>query len=99
MLMGLLALGVVAGKIKTANGTVPLSSRVKIRMMNNRGPYIAVIVPYSFEMNPLLRSPSFRADPNFPYLDILGKGKLELWSQLVHLVCPPIILSSYSQFT
>ncbi|KAI6681871.1 hypothetical protein NL676_035752 [Syzygium grande] len=37
MLMGLLALGVVAGKIKTANGTVPLSSRVKIRLMNNRG--------------------------------------------------------------
>ncbi|XP_030448251.2 bark storage protein A-like [Syzygium oleosum] len=81
MLMGLLALGVVAGKIKTANGTVPLSSRVKIRMMNNRGPYIAVIVPNSFEMNPLLRSPSFRADPNFPYLDILGRrfrfGKVE----------------------
>lgn len=71
-MLGLLALGTIAGSIKRANGAVPPSSMVKIGLMNSRGPYIAIIVPNSFEMNPLLQSPSFRADPNFPYLDISG---------------------------
>lgn len=81
MLVWLLALGVIAGSVERADGAVPPSSMAKIRMMNSRGPYIAIVVPNSFEMNPLLQSPSFRADPNFPYLDILGRrfrfGKVE----------------------
>lgn len=76
MLVGILALGVIAGSIPGANGAVPLGSMVKIRMMNSRGPYIGVIVPNTFEMNPLLQSPSFRADPDFPCLDIAGKKEL-----------------------
>ncbi|XP_030448250.2 bark storage protein A-like [Syzygium oleosum] len=80
-MLGLLALGAIAGSIKRANGAVPPSSMVKIGLMNSRGPYIAIIVPNSFEMNPLLQSPSFQADPNFPYLDISGRrfrfGKVE----------------------
>ncbi|XP_010047917.2 bark storage protein A [Eucalyptus grandis] len=73
-LVGILALGIVAGMVKTADGAaVPPSSMAKIRRMNSRGPYAGVIVPNSFEMSPLLQSPSFRSDPNFPYLDILGR--------------------------
>ncbi|KAF8034338.1 hypothetical protein BT93_C0592 [Corymbia citriodora subsp. variegata] len=71
----------IAGSIKRADGAVPPSSMAKIRQMNSRGPYIAIIVPNSFEMDPLLQSPSFRADPKFPYLDISGRrfrfGKVE----------------------
>lgn len=81
MLVGLLALGVIAGSVKRADGAVPPSSMAKIGMMNSRGPYIAIVVPNSFEMNPLLQSPSFVPNETLPYLDISGRrfriGRLE----------------------
>jgi hypothetical protein len=48
--------------------------RKQIDRINGRGPYLAIVVPNSFEMDPLLNSPSFLADHKFPYLDFSGKS-------------------------
>lgn len=45
----------------------------KIDRMNKMGPYLGIVVPNSFELDPLLQSPSFVADEKFPFLDFSGK--------------------------
>jgi hypothetical protein len=44
----------------------------KIEIINGRGPYLGIVVPNTFEMNPLLNSSSFLADHKFPYFDFSG---------------------------
>ena len=36
-----------------------------------------IVVPNSFERDPLLQSPSFVADDHFPYLDFSGKFEFQ----------------------
>ncbi|KAK3210680.1 hypothetical protein Dsin_015386 [Dipteronia sinensis] len=52
-----------------------------IDTINKEGPYLGIIVPNAFEMNPLLQSSSFVADSHFPYFDFSGRrfriGRLE----------------------
>lgn len=43
-----------------------------IARINERGPFLGIVIPNSFEMNPLLQSPSFAPDPKLPHLDIFG---------------------------
>ena len=57
-----------------AYGEVSHGMRKQIDRINGRGPYLAIVVPNSFEMDPLLHSPSFLADHKFPYLDFSGKS-------------------------
>lgn len=45
----------------------------EIDSVNKVGPYIGVVVPNGFEMNPLLQSSSFVASEKRPYVDISGK--------------------------
>ena len=45
----------------------------EIDSVNKVGPYIGVVVPNAFEMDPLLQSPSFVVNQKQPYLDISGK--------------------------
>ncbi|XP_015898258.3 bark storage protein A [Ziziphus jujuba] len=45
----------------------------KIDKINKDGPYLGIVVPNTFEMNPLLQSPSFEADQKLPYLDFSGR--------------------------
>lgn len=79
MLMGFLVMVVVMGV--GTEGAVSVSSMKKITRVNKEGPYLGIVVPNSYEMDPLLQSPSFVADDKFPYLDFAGRrfriGKLE----------------------
>ncbi|CAN0901533.1 Bark storage protein A, partial [Linum grandiflorum] len=46
---------------------------VKIHGINELGPYLGIVVPNMFEMNPLLQSATFVPDPATPNLDIMGR--------------------------
>lgn len=71
----------VLGIMSRVEGSVSESSLRNITRINNKGPYLGIVVPNSFEMNPLLQSQSFVADPKYPHLDISGRrfriGRLE----------------------
>ncbi|XP_049934260.1 uncharacterized protein LOC116255941 [Nymphaea colorata] len=55
------------GSYYTSKGTL-----ATLRQINARGPFISIIVPNAFEMNPLLNSSSFKAN-TLRYLDISGR--------------------------
>ncbi|KAJ4708472.1 Bark storage A [Melia azedarach] len=57
----------------TAYGALSTDTMTKIIDINQKGPYLGIIAPNTFEMNPLLESPSFQAHHQFPYLDVLGR--------------------------
>ncbi|XWS72049.1 hypothetical protein CRYUN_Cryun02cG0007500 [Craigia yunnanensis] len=63
------------------HGAVSSSTLRKISRINMEGPYLGIIVPNSFELNPLMQSGSFVADHKLPYLDFSGRrfriGRLE----------------------
>ena len=42
-----------------ANGEIPKKTMYLINRANIKGPYLGVIIPNTFELNPLLQSPSF----------------------------------------
>eukprot|EP01018_Ginkgo_biloba_P001971 Gb_29710 [translate_table: standard] len=44
-----------------------------IHNINRHGPYLALVVPNAFEMNPLLHSSSFSPSTHFPLLDFAGR--------------------------
>ncbi|KAL8234862.1 hypothetical protein R6Q59_020962 [Mikania micrantha] len=52
---------------------IPKSLLKDIDSVNKVGSYIGIVVPNSFEINPLLQSSSLVADPKHPYIDIFGK--------------------------
>ncbi|GMI89473.1 hypothetical protein like AT4G28940 [Hibiscus trionum] len=54
-------------------GSIPSSTLRKMDRINMEGPYLGIVVPNSFEMNPLLQSGSFVAHHKLPYLDFLGR--------------------------
>ncbi|KAI9128670.1 hypothetical protein K1719_000153 [Acacia pycnantha] len=63
------------------SGEVSRQNWKEIKKINKKGPYIGIVVPNTFEMNPLLQSSSFHADPKSPFFDFAGKrfriGKLK----------------------
>jgi len=69
-LLGLLVL--VLGSTISANGAVSEVSWREISKINREGPYVGIVVPNAFELNPLLRSPSFVPHNKFPYFDFAG---------------------------
>ncbi|XP_057967908.1 bark storage protein A [Malania oleifera] len=74
---GLWVLGWWVGGVRSGanKGTWEHSERLKQRIyrINGEGPFLGVVVPNAFEMNPLLHSPSFVAHPNSPFLDFSGR--------------------------
>ncbi|RWR77876.1 bark storage protein A [Cinnamomum micranthum f. kanehirae] len=78
VLVGLL---VLMGMTTLSEGTLSKSLFKKISRINKEGPFLGVVVPNAFEMNPLLESSSFVADERFPYLDFAGRrfrmGRIE----------------------
>ncbi|CAI9782530.1 unnamed protein product [Fraxinus pennsylvanica] len=58
---------------QVADGAISQHLMEKIYMINNKGPYLGIVVPNSFEMNPLLQSSSFVPYPMLPYLDFAGR--------------------------
>ncbi|CAL5400259.1 unnamed protein product [Camellia sinensis] len=68
-LLGCLVL--VLGFVSGTCGLISHNVMKKINVINKEGPYLGIVVPNSFEMSPLLESPSFVVDHN-PYLDFSG---------------------------
>ena len=75
VLLGFLV--VVVGISSGAYGAISHGITKKIERINKRGPYLGIVVPNSFERDPLLQSPSFVADDHFPYLDFSGKFEFQ----------------------
>lgn len=69
--MVVLVLGII-GRNGGVHGAVSSSTWRKISKINKEGPYLGIIVPNSFEMNPLMQSGSFVANHKLPYLDFSG---------------------------
>ena len=70
-LMGFLVMVVVKGV--GTEGAFSVTSMKQIYKVNKNGPYLGIVVPNSYEMNPLLQTPSFVADDDFPYFDFAGQ--------------------------
>uniref|UniRef100_A0A0E0KZY6 Nucleoside phosphorylase domain-containing protein n=1 Tax=Oryza punctata TaxID=4537 RepID=A0A0E0KZY6_ORYPU len=68
-----LALLLVAAAVAAADAAVPASAALAVRQVNRQGPYLGVVVPNGFEMEPLLRSPAFSPAKRLPYLDVAGR--------------------------
>ncbi|KAL6984781.1 hypothetical protein U1Q18_018160 [Sarracenia purpurea var. burkii] len=75
MMRRLVVLGCLVVVLSFVNGEVSESRTVlkTIVLINKKGPYLGMVVPNSFEMSPLLQSPSFVADQNLPYFDFSGR--------------------------
>ncbi|PKI76273.1 hypothetical protein CRG98_003384 [Punica granatum] len=56
-----------------AHGFLSESVFRKIDRINEAGAFLGIVIPNSFEMSPLIQSPSFVPDPKLPYLDLFGK--------------------------
>lgn len=70
-LLLLLAVCCSTGVVRAA---VQGSTARSIQMVNRCGPFLGVVVPNAFEMEPLLRSPSFSPAKGLPsYLDVAGR--------------------------
>ncbi|KAF8036287.1 hypothetical protein BT93_C2112 [Corymbia citriodora subsp. variegata] len=63
----------VMGLLKRSSGAVGHRSETMVDGVNKEGPFLGIVVPNSFEMNPLLQSPSFVPNETLPYLDISGR--------------------------
>lgn len=70
-LVGLVVL--LLGSSIVPNGAVSQYSWREINNINREGSYIGIVVPNSFELDPLLHSPSFVPHNKFPYFDFAGK--------------------------
>ncbi|KEH27142.1 bark storage-like protein [Medicago truncatula] len=72
---------VLLGSSIKAYGTISQISWREISNINSQGPYIGIVVPNAFELNPLLQSSSFVPHNKFPYFDFAGRhfriGELE----------------------
>lgn len=60
------------GIVCVADSAIPQSVMQDIERINNEGSYFGIVVPNSYEMNPLLQSSSFLVDENLPFLDFAG---------------------------
>jgi len=71
--LGVLVMMVLLGNSINAYGAINQLSWREISNINNQGPYIGIIVPNAYELNPLLLSSSFEPHNKFPYFDFAGK--------------------------
>ncbi|KAK1417338.1 hypothetical protein QVD17_26465 [Tagetes erecta] len=59
--------------VNRGNCVVSKSLLKDIDSVNKVGPYLGIVVPNTFEMNPLLQSSSFLVNRKRPYLDVSGR--------------------------
>lgn len=80
-LLGVVVMMVLLGSSINAYGAINQLSWREISNINSKGPYIGIVVPNAFELNPLLQSSSFVPHNKFPYFDFAGRhfriGELE----------------------
>lgn len=58
--------------IHVTHGAITKSEMDEINSINKKGPYYGIVVPNSFEISPLLQSPSFVVNEDLPSLDFAG---------------------------
>jgi hypothetical protein len=68
----LLVVAAAAAAVAAEAAAVAADAARGVRQVNRRGPYLGVVVPNGFEMEPLLRSPAFSPAKKLPYLDVAG---------------------------
>ncbi|XP_039123779.1 bark storage protein A [Dioscorea cayenensis subsp. rotundata] len=59
--------------MRLSYGAITRRSMEEIWRINKQGPFLGIVVPNAFEMNPLLQSPSFVQDSQLPYFDFGGR--------------------------
>ncbi|KAG6494763.1 hypothetical protein ZIOFF_042524 [Zingiber officinale] len=71
----LLVLAVMAGSLseRASGGSITKKAWRTVRRVNKEGPYLGLVVPNSFELNPLLQSSNFVHSPRLPFLDLAGR--------------------------
>lgn len=71
VVVGLAAVVLMAAT--AAEGFISGKTWQDIRRVNrNSGPFVGLVVPNAYEMDPVLNSPSFSPSHTVPYLDIQG---------------------------
>ncbi|XP_058074302.1 bark storage protein A-like [Magnolia sinica] len=59
--------------VQETNGAVPRKLQREINLINSNGPYVGLVIPNTFEMNPLLQSPSYIPNEIMSYIDFSGR--------------------------
>lgn len=60
------------------HGALPANTQKLIDEANERGPYLGLVIPNSFEMNPLLQSPNFTSTDLI--IDFSGNKRTNIYS-------------------
>lgn len=68
-LVVILSLGNV---IEEANGEIPRTTLGKIERVNRKGPYLGIVAPNNYELNPLLNSHAYVPSSSLPFIDFAG---------------------------
>ncbi|KAF8090737.1 hypothetical protein N665_0468s0014 [Sinapis alba] len=63
----------IVNVIEEANGEISPTVLSKIEWMNKRGPYLGIVAPNNFELNPLLASQAYVPYPSLPFIDFAGR--------------------------
>jgi hypothetical protein len=72
LLAGAVVLVAVALTATAAEGYISGKTWTAINRANRHGPFVGLVVPNTFEMVPVLNSPSFVASKTIPNLDVQG---------------------------
>uniref|UniRef100_A0A9I9DW38 Nucleoside phosphorylase domain-containing protein n=1 Tax=Cucumis melo TaxID=3656 RepID=A0A9I9DW38_CUCME len=74
LILVILSVAVMISEISLmTHAAVPKTIMKHIGRVNKNGPYLGIVVPNAFEMDPLLQSPSLVVDHDLPYFDFIGR--------------------------
>jgi hypothetical protein len=65
-------LAMVALMVTAAEGFISKKTWSAIRRADRDGPFVGLVVPNTYEMDPVLSSPDFKPSNNIPILDVQG---------------------------
>ncbi|CAN8326373.1 unnamed protein product [Cochlearia groenlandica] len=63
----------VGNNIEEANGEISRTVLNKIDKMNQKGPFLGIVAPNNFELNPLLESKAYVPYSSLPFIDFAGR--------------------------
>lgn len=85
LILVILSVAVMISEISLmTHAAVPKTIMKHIGRVNKNGPYLGIVVPNAFEMDPLLQSPSLVVDHDLPYFDFSGLSNLHILYFCVH---------------
>ncbi|VVB11231.1 unnamed protein product [Arabis nemorensis] len=87
LLVAILSIGNI---VEDANCEIPRTVLRKIEWMNQKGPYLGIVAPNNYELNPLLNHPDYVPYSTLPSIDFAGRkfrfGKI-LNQRVVIVMC------------